>query len=414
MPRVIASVVLQHAEEAALLWHQRRSLLTAPHIDLQSLHDHDERLQANLDGLAIAADDGWHILASSRDDIGRGAVFAAAVLALRRRDPSRVDELLEVAEADPEVRVELLDALGWVSADVLTGQVHGLLTSERPLRRAFGIAACASHGRNPGAVLDAVMDGRTDLCALALRAIGEAGDVGRLPQCLHMLNAEGPICRASAARAAVLLGNHGLALEALWNAAMADASSDDDATTMLSIQAMTLPAARAHLKLLSRTEDRRRLVRASGVVGDIAYMPWLIEQMHVEMLARVAGEAFTLISGGDLHTAAFTRPAPTLSGPNDDPNDADVELDPDDSLPWPEASRVDSWWASNSDRFVAGTRYFLGFPVTREHCIHVLKTGYQRQRILAAHYLCLLNPGTPLFNTSAPAWRQQRLLAQMQ
>jgi len=37
----------------------------------------------------------------------------------------------------------------------------------------------------------------------------------------------------------------------------------------------------------------------------------------------------------------------------------------------------------------------------------------QRQRVLAAHYLCLLEPGTPLFNTSAPAWRQQRLLAKM-
>ena len=48
-----------------------------------------------------------------------------------------------------------------------------------------------------------------------------------------------------------------------------------------------------------------------------------------------------------------------------------------------------------------------------ENCVHVLKHGYQRQRILAAHYLCLLRPGTPLFNTSAPAWRQQRLLAQM-
>ena len=60
-----------------------------------------------------------------------------------------------------------------------------------------------------------------------------------------------------------------------------------------------------------------------------------------------------------------------------------------------------------------GTRYFMGAPVTREHCIDVLKNGYQRQRILAAHYLCLLEPGTPLFNTSAPAWRQQRLLADM-
>jgi hypothetical protein len=55
----------------------------------------------------------------------------------------------------------------------------------------------------------------------------------------------------------------------------------------------------------------------------------------------------------------------------------------------------------------------MGQPVTKEHCIHVLKTGYQRQRILAAQYLCLLERGTPLFNTSAPAWRQQRLLAKM-
>jgi len=64
-------------------------------------------------------------------------------------------------------------------------------------------------------------------------------------------------------------------------------------------------------------------------------------------------------------------------------------------------------------RFQPGVRYFMGEPPTREHCIDVLKNGYQRQRIAAAEYLCLLNPGTPLFNTAAPAWRQQRLLAKM-
>jgi intergrase/recombinase len=55
----------------------------------------------------------------------------------------------------------------------------------------------------------------------------------------------------------------------------------------------------------------------------------------------------------------------------------------------------------------------MGAPVTRERCVEVLKTGHQRQRILAAHYLSLLEPGTPLFNTSAPALRQQRRLAKM-
>ena len=43
----------------------------------------------------------------------------------------------------------------------------------------------------------------------------------------------------------------------------------------------------------------------------------------------------------------------------------------------------------------------------------LLREGFQRQRIAAAEYLCLLQPGTPLFNTRAPAWRQKRWLAKM-
>ena len=53
-------------------------------------------------------------------------------------------------------------------------------------------------------------------------------------------------------------------------------------------------------------------------------------------------------------------------------------------------------------------------PVTRVHCITVLKEGFQHQRIPAADYLCLIDPSTPLFSTAAPAWRQQRLRARME
>ncbi|MET0981012.1 MAG: hypothetical protein ABWY02_02860, partial [Telluria sp.] len=64
-------------------------------------------------------------------------------------------------------------------------------------------------------------------------------------------------------------------------------------------------------------------------------------------------------------------------------------------------------------RFQPGVRYFLGAPPSVAHCRQVLREGYQRQRIAAAEYLCLLAPGTPLFPTSAPTWRQQRWLRQM-
>jgi len=129
----------------------------------------------------------------------------------------------------------------------------------------------------------------------------------------------------------------------------------------------------------------------------------------------VAGEAFSLIAGADLARLGLDRKPPKTfeSGPNDDPDDPNVAMDPDEGLPWPDVERVDQWWEAQSSRFPKGIRYFMGVPVTREHCIAVLQNGYQRQRILAAQYLCLLEPGTPLFDTSAPAWRQQRLLAKM-
>jgi uncharacterized protein (TIGR02270 family) len=157
------------------------------------------------------------------------------------------------------------------------------------------------------------------------------------------------------------------------------------------------------------------VIENSGVGGDPTFVPWLITQMVDPNDSRAAGEAFSFITGVDLALLDLERKPPENfeSGPNDDPDDPNVEMDPDEGLPWPDVKKVEDWWHANAGRFQKGTSYFMGQPVTKEHCIHVLKTGYQRQRILAAQYLCLLEPGTPLFNTAAPAWRQQRLLAAM-
>jgi hypothetical protein len=54
----------------------------------------------------------------------------------------------------------------------------------------------------------------------------------------------------------------------------------------------------------------------------------------------------------------------------------------------------------------------MGQPPNPDNCQRVLREGYQRQRIAGALYLALLRPGTPLFPTAAPAWRQRRWLAE--
>ena len=90
----------------------------------------------------------------------------------------------------------------------------------------------------------------------------------------------------------------------------------------------------------------------------------------------------------------------------------DVELDPDEDLPWPEPELVQAWWDANGAGFQKGTRYLLGQPITEQHGETVLRTGFQRQRVAAALELALMQPDTPLFPTTAPGFRQQRLLGQ--
>jgi uncharacterized protein (TIGR02270 family) len=247
----------------------------------------------------------------------------------------------------------------------------------------------------------------------ALRTAGEIGYRDGLTICVSALTEDDPNVRFWAAWSGVLLGDRNRALSVL-TADATTASVHRARAFRLALQALPVTDAHAILKQLARDpKDIRWLIQGSGIAGDPAYLPWLINHMSNPALARLAGEAFTLITGVDLDAQQLWSPRPENfeSGPSDDPDDENVDMDPDDGLPWPDVKKVEAWWAAHGGRFQKGQRYFLGQPVSRGHCIDVLKQGYQRQRILAAHDLSLLEPGTPLFNTSAPAWRQQRWLA---
>jgi len=321
-----------------------------------------------------------------------------------------------VAESVPDSAPGLSAALGWVPRQRLTGVVKDLLTSESTFRRRIALAACRYHETDPGPVLRAaVQDSDPDLRAEAFHAAGVLGRRDLLAASADASLDEEPMVAFRKAVSAVLLGDRNRAQRLLTRMAFSPSVYRSGAS-QLSVQAMTVNASEEFLTQLSDSgELPRTIIRCTGIAGDPRYVPRLIAQMADDRTTRLAGEAFTLITGADLAQLDLERKPPEdfESGPNDNPDDENVDMDPDEGLPWPDPPKIEKWWAANASRFHKGTRYFMGAPVTREHCIDVLKNGYQRQRILAAHYLCLLEPGTPLFNTSAPAWRQQRLLAKM-
>jgi uncharacterized protein (TIGR02270 family) len=414
--RIVPQVIRQHADDAVVLATIRRRLASAPHATLRHLRRFDDRLVAQLDGLAIAGEYGARFCEQALESPGQSEVFVAAVRAIEDRSRERLDRIVKVAQAVPASEDGLVAAFGWVEKGFLHGIVVEMLGAEEPFTRGVAMAACAQHGVDPFRGLTRPFESDPIARRQLFRAMGEVGLHDAVPACVNAISDDDPDTRFWAASSAVLLGSRGVALDSLCDAALSESALQLRALRLV-LQASDVRRGHRLLQDLGGDPARLRLLMlGSGVTADPAYVPWLVDHMSNDATARVAGEAFSLITGADLALLDLERKPPENfePGPNDDPNDPNVDMDEDDGLPWPDPEKVEKWWAANEGRFQKGTRYFMGAPVTREHCFEVLKNGYQRQRILAAHYLCLLDPGTPLFNTSAPAWRQQRLLAQMQ
>jgi uncharacterized protein (TIGR02270 family) len=406
----------------------------APQTRLHQLKRLDDRIAAHLDGIAVAGDFGLKLCLEALETPSAGAVFTLAVRALELKDGALLQRLFAIVAAEPAAERGLLSAFGWVPAQALQGVIRDLLRSGDAAQRAAGLAACVMHRVDPGAALGAALaEGDARLRARALRVAGEAGRVDLLPQVLDVLGA----CAADAgdeaqrfwaARSALLLGDRSATVLAVLGELAEDSGAWSDAAAELLLKVLGVEAARQHLRLWSERAKvpgpagaaaRRRLIRRCGVAGDAFFVPWLIGQMQDLVVCRLAGEAFSRITGADLAKLDLERKPPEgasdgqFGGPNEDPDDDNVALDEDESLPWPDPERVQGWWQANQARFPAGQRFFMGELPSPAHALKVLREAGQRQRIAAAQWLSLLTPGSKLFQTAAPAWRQQRWLAEM-
>jgi uncharacterized protein (TIGR02270 family) len=427
----ILAIASQHVEESAHLRNVRTVLVRAPHVRLLQLGRLDERIAAHLDGVAVSGDRGARLSAQALASPNAGGVFTLAVQALERRDAGALDRMMAVVEAAPELRRGVASALGWVSAQLLAGQTGALLASQATLPRRLGLAACAMHRVDPGAALaNCLRAPDAGLRVMALRVAALAGRVDLLDGVLAAGRVGGAVSamtpgaadelRAWSAWSAVLMGERGAPLSALQALVTSDVPLAD---TMLlpALLASDLGAAHQLLRALAKAGEtsprlKRRLIRACGIVGDTYFMPWLIGLCGDDRWARLAGEAISLMTGLDLARLDLERKPPEGSGdgkfggPTEDPADDNVAMDEDDSLPWPDAAKLQDWWAGNSARLAPGQRWFMGEAPSAEVCARVLREGYQRQRWVAALWAPVLQPGTKVFPIAAPAWRQRRWL----
>lgn len=414
---VIPHVIDQFAEEAALLWLRRNLVAVAPHTRLSDLTTVDQRLDAHLDGLRVAEADrpgaAWLACVEQLAWNEPAELFPAGILAWESGCAERVFVVLSAAGDSPEKVRSLASSLAWVAEDVAHSPIDRLLGDENTAHRQIGLSAAALLRADPGESLIASIR-RSDRAphARALRAIGELARRDLLPDAQSALTASKAHVRFAAAWSVARLCESDSANEILLSAAKA---LGPDSERALQLVLRRLPPSQSamwlHQLALSPAHLRCAVVGA-GIVGSPASIPWLLEMMKLPPVARVAGEAFTMMTGLDLvaERCDARRPASFQAGPTEDPRDDNVALDPDEHLPWPDVCRLADWWCKRHHDYEPGARYLGGRPLTEDWLEHVLRYGYQRQRAAAALELALLRPDQPLFNVRAPGYRQQEWL----
>ena len=403
-----------HAEEAGFLAVLRDYALRAPHYDLDDLSKLDDRLEAHLDGLRIAGPGGLETLLAQLGQHAIDEMFASVVLAFEAGNAQVLSRLSEHLRSVVDTERGYLMALGWLDWERVSPWIDRMLASPEPLFRRLGLAACGMHRHDPGpALLTGLSHADPSVLARAARTAGELRRRDLMSTIrAHRLHKDAAT-RFWANWATAQMGDEE-ALEPLRQFAEQTSEFQYRALCVLLAWQKRERSIAWIRQLIQNPEQRRIGIQAVGLLGDPVNVPWLIQQMSDLPHARVAGEAFSLITGADLALLDLElQDLPDFdAGPNDDPEDSNVVMDPDENLPWPDPQLIAAWWQAHGGDFQAGVGYVLGLQQSESSFQQALARGQQRQRIAAAYGIARFRPTEVLFPTSAPAWRQKRLLGE--
>ena len=291
-----------------------------------------------------------------------------------------------------------MSAVGWLTDDAAALALPLLHAWGTPIALRIGLAGAAIRRTPiPARVLEAGL-GDPACRARAIEAIGELADSGRLSAVRDRVADSDLDVRFAAAWTVARLSGDPRAVAELQTIALTESRHRQRSATLV-VRRLDPAAARRWVEMLWLIPGCERVaIQASGALGDPALVPRLLEQFTVAPLARLVGEALGHITGARLAEDKLDGPSPKEFevGPTDDPEDALVDLDPDDGLDWPDPEKVRKWWTTNRDRFPNGARHICGRRITPENLMTILQDGYQRQRAAAALELAVRHGG-PLF-----------------
>jgi uncharacterized protein (TIGR02270 family) len=278
----------------------------------------------------------------------------------------------------------------------------------------IGLIGFAVHRQDPGPILaDAIKGSEPRLRARALKAAGELGRANLISLLLDLLSDKDEACKYYAAWSVARLGQQNdRVINALKEIALGLGNYCEQATDMV-MRVLDINSARIWYRDLLKNPDRARsAVIGLGSLGVPDFMDDLFLLMEKEVISRVAGEAFSMITGADIDYEDLDGEEPEgfEAGPSEKAEDENIEMDPDEDLPWPNPEMTKKWWLEHRNDFRPGVRYLRGKEINSGSLMDALIHGNQRQRYSAALEMAIREPLKPLFEIRAPGKRQSKLL----
>ncbi|WP_395845362.1 TIGR02270 family protein [Cystobacter fuscus] len=400
-------IVEVHVDEAEFFWTRWERSLDAPNYTLGEVARGPElRLMAHLDGLVAngprAAErllrpvivdaeaepsrvgSAALALLNSPGEEGLQAVFdALSTPGLRHSVMARALELCERRELEERLRALLQSPL----AESVEAAARALCFKRIPI--ANNLTPLLEHPL-------------PQLHALAVHAVlHEAQPKIHLRAILRALESPEATVRLSAIVTGVALG-----IPDVWQSCRKAAREGERIAMLLLALLGTSRDQEWLMDAVARPDTRADALWALGFSGTTTAAEVCVPYLGDKSLARIAGEAFCLITGLDLGERKLVIDAQDEELDPYESDDANLMPRPEDELLMPDAEGVRRWWAGHKSRFDAKIRYLRGVPLNLTTLLSALRDAPMRQRHSLALLLMLRTQGRYTVNTRALSQRQ--------
>jgi uncharacterized protein (TIGR02270 family) len=413
---ILWSIFEEHLSEAAWLWGEWEQSLDSP---LYAITDvaigPEERLLAHLDGLVLGgAPVARKLLLPLLGSEDQGEVAAAAWALLQAEDADHQDAVVAaLGQAPPPAQAAIGRAI-WLSPAADISRLLPLWNDGSPAVQAMILDLFAP--REPQWVRErldpALRSGQPSLVAAALRAVRRARDREFGDHVRFALADPRPEVQREVMPTGLALG-----LKETWSLCRAVAAAPGE-NCRLALGLLAIgpdPKDRDYVRgRAADPEAGRHAIWALGFCADVKAVDALVEAMANPEIAKLAGEAFTAITG-----VALAGPLAT-PGETAGPDVEEVSLDapppvvrPEDHLPEPRVEAVAKWWKGERPRYHPVVRYIHGQPRNTEALRPALASVATWRREVLATELTISLVSAPRVELRDFARNQLRQLAQM-